>query len=66
MERRLQPYYGKFMTEAETGLEQRDTPREPPEPMGRRQKRKQEIRSRIEEAAYALFQQLDGRVHPYL
>jgi AcrR family transcriptional regulator len=43
MARQLQPYYGTFMGEAETTL-------------GRREKRKQEIRHRIEAAAYALFQ----------
>jgi AcrR family transcriptional regulator len=39
----LQPYYGKFMDTVEA-------------PIGRREKRKQEIRTRIEDAAYALFQ----------
>ena len=38
----MQPYYGKFMDITAA-------------PLGRREKRKQEIRSRIEEAAYRLF-----------
>jgi AcrR family transcriptional regulator len=38
----LQPYYGNFMDTLEA-------------PLGRREKRKQEIRSRIEDAAYKLF-----------
>jgi AcrR family transcriptional regulator len=42
MNLRLQPYYGNFMDTAEA-------------PLGRREKRKQEIRTRIEEAAYRLF-----------
>jgi AcrR family transcriptional regulator len=42
MNLRLQPYYGNFMETVEA-------------PLGRREKRKQEIRTRIEEAAYRLF-----------
>jgi AcrR family transcriptional regulator len=44
MHGRLQQAYGNFMVTAEA-------------PVGRREKRKQEIRSRIEEAAYRLFRE---------